>query len=60
MENPIKMDDLGVPPFKETPIYFRGLLDIFFREAIVAIYPKCSPFMEYLPTFGLDLWDKCG
>ena len=21
MENPIKMDDLGVPPFKETPIY---------------------------------------
>ena len=33
MENPIKMDDLGVPPFSETPIYFslqylkcRGLL----------------------------------
>ena len=21
MEIPIKMDDLGVPPFKETPIY---------------------------------------
>ena len=21
MENPIKMDDLGVPPFSETPIY---------------------------------------
>ena len=21
MENPIKMDDLGVPPFLETPIY---------------------------------------
>ena len=21
MENPTKMDDLGVPPFKETPIY---------------------------------------
>ena len=21
MENPIKMDDLGVSPFKETPIY---------------------------------------
>ena len=21
MENPIKMDDLGVPPFTETPIY---------------------------------------
>ena len=25
MENPIKMDDLGVPPFKETPICFRWL-----------------------------------
>ena len=23
MENPIKMDDLGVPPFKETSIYLR-------------------------------------
>ena len=22
MENPIKMDDLGVPPFQETPIHF--------------------------------------
>ena len=22
MENPIKMDDLGVPSFLETPIYF--------------------------------------
>ena len=22
MENPIKMDDLGVPPFEETPIYW--------------------------------------
>ena len=21
MENPIKMDDLGVPPFKETPMW---------------------------------------
>ena len=21
MENPLKMDDLGVPPFKETSIY---------------------------------------
>ena len=21
MENPINMDDLGVPPFKETPIW---------------------------------------
>ena len=25
MENPIKMDDLGVPLFLETPIHFLGL-----------------------------------
>ena len=25
MENPIKMDDLGVPLFLETPIYFASL-----------------------------------
>ena len=24
MENPIKMDDLGVPLFLETPIYWAG------------------------------------
>ena len=24
MENPIEMDDLGEPPFKETPIYRLG------------------------------------
>ena len=23
MESPIKMDDLGVPPFSETPIYHK-------------------------------------
>ena len=30
MENPIKMDDLGVPPFKETPIY----LELIFKWKI--------------------------
>ena len=25
MENPFKMDDLGVPPFLETPIYHINL-----------------------------------
>ena len=30
MENPIKMDDLGVPLFLETPI-FRGKLAVSFR-----------------------------
>ena len=30
MENPIKMDDLGVPPFKETPISIHLQVDRFF------------------------------
>ena len=35
MENPIKMDDLGVPPLKETPIWLNnylggGFKDVFF------------------------------
>ena len=30
MENPIKMDDLGVPPFKETPISFPKEISEFF------------------------------
>ena len=28
MENPIKMDDLGVPPFTETPMCWNGTLYI--------------------------------
>ena len=31
MENPIKMDDLGVPLFLETPIY-----DVYYLEQIVS------------------------
>ncbi len=31
MENPIKMDDLGVPLFLETPIY-----DLYYLEQIVS------------------------
>ena len=30
MENPIKMDDLGVPLFLETPIYLSGNIIIFY------------------------------
>ncbi len=28
MENPIKIDNLGVPQFLETPIYFPGGIDV--------------------------------
>ena len=33
MENPIKMDDLGVPPFKETPTW--KLCFFFFLRGLV-------------------------
>ena len=29
MENPIKMDDLGVPLFSETPIYFHAFAQVY-------------------------------
>ena len=29
IENPIKMDDLGIPPFLETPISWIAVLDCF-------------------------------
>ena len=30
MENPIEMDDLGVPLFSETPIYFLKILFVIY------------------------------
>ena len=42
MENPIKMDDLGVPLFLETPIYLGGensrFVDISFLRIFVDLY----------------------
>ena len=35
MENPIKMDDLGVPPFKETPIWFFVFVSFFCGGSIL-------------------------
>ena len=32
MENPIKMDDLGVPPFKETPVWKRQFTHVFLQN----------------------------
>ena len=37
MENPIKMDDLGVPPFKETPIWMCT------RSKLVRSTDQCYP-----------------
>ena len=41
MENPIKMDDLGVPPFSETSIYL-----LFFLKTL----RTCVVFLGYLPV----------
>ena len=41
MENPIKMDDLGVPLFLETPIYLRYILCIL-RQSYLQRYIQCS------------------
>ena len=48
MENPIKMDDLGVPPFSETPIrdypfHSWGIARGIAERGNCLLYPKTSP-----------------
>ena len=38
MENPIKMDDLGVPPFQETSIYIYIFLFLFCLIEYLLVY----------------------
>ena len=53
MENPIKMDDLGVPLFSETSIY---LLVLFFRELA-----KFTKWTAVKPRFFLQFfWPGLG
>ena len=40
MENPIKIDDLGVPLFLETPIYFRFLGSILRIYGTIFLWPN--------------------
>ena len=49
MENPIKMDDLGVPPFKETPKwwFFVGWSDPFAYSAISDHEKKFKIYFSY-------------
>ena len=50
MENPIKMDDLGVPPFQETPIYcniYRYVCSCCFVELKLAPTHSWSPYMQH-------------
>ena len=51
MENPIKMDDLGVPLFPETSIYPRKLQQTPISHTQSAI--PCSPTMKGIPAYSL-------
>ena len=42
MENPLKMDDLGVPPFKETSIYRLYTRYILSSRGLYNPYPEES------------------
>ena len=41
MENPIKTDDLGVPPFKETPTWFLIFVSSFWVGEVNSL-PNCQ------------------
>ena len=56
MENPIKMDDLGVPPFKETPIYFIILLYFMVNYAESTFYSYFFWFTAFNHTQKLLLF----
>ena len=42
-ENPIKVDDLGVPLFQETSIYIKACSSLCFSIARAALGPRCLP-----------------
>ena len=42
MENPIKMDDLGVPLFLETPIYAHKHTQHFLKPKCCRIFAGCA------------------
>jgi len=53
MENPIKLDDLGVPLFLETPIYFHLVVFLsFFRE-----HPESLPNVHEKDRMLRSQWD---
>ena len=51
MENPIKMDDLEVPLFLETPMYFRTWTWGFLTASYVIVYQR----VHQLPTDFVEL-----
>ena len=47
MENPIKMDDLEVPPFSETTIYVKGLLAWLLNTSPIDTPSGCSDVLTH-------------
>ena len=52
MENPIKMDDLGVPPFKETPINGQQKFPGYLRLMNLLMKVFCKNPMK-IPTVAI-------
>ena len=60
MENPIKMDDLGVPPFKETSIYLPDIKPPFVPPS--CIFLQVGLWLTFPHHRGLsrNLWNDNG
>ena len=54
MENPIKLDDLGVPPFKETSIYPNPCIIISVIH-IPSLHIQRKPFCRWSPKSGVGV-----
>ena len=52
MENPIKMDDLGVPLFLETPMYWYFYLDISYIMNILKAIEYSTTFKQTCTLFA--------
>ena len=57
MENPINMDDLGVPPFQETSIWDYATRYIGLR--IFAIHELGNPFKNQSQYYRMTFWVRC-
>ena len=57
MENPIKIDDLGVPLFSDTPTYFPYLFPPCFAEAVHLFNPSTCSYIicDSAPALGYPI-----
>ena len=60
VENPIKMDDLGVPLFLETPISTPLMLSIDDARSRPFLAQASSAYVGKIRRFALHLFSLCG